>query len=345
MAVRGAELKRAVDAFIDAFPRPSKLEQLLEYRLEKNLDAIAPPGTIGDRIFELFRVANSEGWEIDLVDAARASNPRHRGLLAVAQGLGLAPSLPAQLEAWVDSRNQIHDGARWYQRLGEAFARVCRIELDDRPRGTGFLVGPDLVLTNQHVVAPAHARIVARFDYRSTAGRGVSEGLALRVINVIDQSPPSLHDGEPDAEVEPTGDELDYALLRLERALGNEPIGARAEPAAPSRGWFAPSHTPLAAGSALFIVQHPQGSPISLAFDTRGILGTNRSGTRVRYRTNTEPGSSGSPCFDQDWNLIALHHLGDAAWLAARFNQGIPIAMIAARLVRTKSLALSGPEG
>ncbi len=36
-------------------------------------------------------------------------------------------------------------------------------------------------------------------------------------------------------------------------------------------------------------------------------------GGRVQYLTDTLPGSSGSPVFDTDWNLIALHHSG--GWL------------------------------
>ena len=31
---------------------------------------------------------------------------------------------------------------------------------------------------------------------------------------------------------------------------------------------------------------------------------------RVQYLTDTLPGSSGSPVFDKDWRLVALHHSG-----------------------------------
>jgi V8-like Glu-specific endopeptidase len=34
---------------------------------------------------------------------------------------------------------------------------------------------------------------------------------------------------------------------------------------------------------------------------------------RVQYLTDTLPGSSGSPVFDADWNVVALHHSG--GWL------------------------------
>jgi V8-like Glu-specific endopeptidase len=66
-----------------------------------------------------------------------------------------------------------------------------------------------------------------------------------------------------------------------------------------------------------------------LGMDMDSILGENDNGTRLRYRTNTEHGSSGSPCFDCDWNLVALHHYGDPAYHKnPEFNQGIPIRAI-----------------
>ena len=71
---------------------------------------------------------------------------------------------------------------------------------------------------------------------------------------------------------------------------------------------------------------------MKLALDTQAIIGVNGNATRVRYRTNTEPGSSGSPCFDANWNLVALHHAGDPNFTPGynpQYNQGIPIATIA----------------
>jgi hypothetical protein len=59
----------------------------------------------------------------------------------------------------------------------------------------------------------------------------------------------------------------------------------------------------------------------------------NGNRTRVRYRVNTEPGSSGSPCFDRNWDIVALHHAGAYKDDAKdRFNQGIPIGRIVADL-------------
>jgi hypothetical protein len=90
-------------------------------------------------------------------------------------------------------------------------------------------------------------------------------------------------------------------------------------------------------GSSLFIVQHPRGRPMELALGTRALIGLNRNGTRVRYRTNTDHGSSGSPAFDLSWNLLALHHAGDPDYALAHtpeWNQGVPFHLITSRLIR-----------
>ena len=49
--------------------------------------------------------------------------------------------------------------------------------------------------------------------------------------------------------------------------------------------------------------------------------------TRITYGTNTLEGSSGSPCFNYRWDLVAIHHSGDPTYSAKR-NQGVPIEQI-----------------
>jgi V8-like Glu-specific endopeptidase len=83
----------------------------------------------------------------------------------------------------------------------------------------------------------------------------------------------------------------------------------------------------------LLIAQHPYGMPLKLAVDTAAVLAVNPGGTRVRYATTTEAGSSGSPVFDLNWNLVALHHFGDPAWnRPPAYNQGVPIDQVRARI-------------
>ena len=142
----------------------------------------------------------------------------------------------------------------------------------------------------------------------------------------------------------PGDQELDYALLRVEGEPGSNPVSVQnAEPGSPVRGFVQvpASAVALTAAHPLLIVQHPKGDPLKLAFDTQSITSVNANRTRVRYCTNTEGGSSGSPAFDVNWNLLALHHAGDPdakPTTLARWNQGIPIDTVVA-LIRKRGLA------
>jgi V8-like Glu-specific endopeptidase len=84
---------------------------------------------------------------------------------------------------------------------------------------------------------------------------------------------------------------------------------------------------------------------LKLAVDTKSVLDVNANQTRVRYATNTEAGSSGSPAFDFHWNLVALHHLGDPAYdHPPAYNQGVPIDKVRGRIVaQGKGASLGGP--
>jgi hypothetical protein len=147
----------------------------------------------------------------------------------------------------------------------------------------------------------------------------------------IDTSPYSAAEktGKPDNPL-PTLEELDYALLRLSIRVGEQQVEG-----AP-RGWIAlpKAVLPLPADAPILIVQHPEGAPMKLALDTQAVIGLNGNGTRIRYRTNTDPGSSGSPVFTMDWDLVALHHYGDPNWQNALFNQGVPIELIRQRIIK-----------
>ncbi|HEX8202613.1 MAG TPA: serine protease, partial [Isosphaeraceae bacterium] len=248
------------------------------------------------------------------------------------------------------------DVARWRQELFRLEGRVCRVELNDAggTMGTGFLVGPDALLTNYHVLETviegrhAAAAVRFRFDYKTLPDGTPADGVlaALAAPEGRDgwllghgRYSAAAGAGTPDA-APPAADELDFALVRLDRALGAEPLG----PDGTARGWVAvPAVQPAIVGiPALMILQHPARAPLKLAFDTRPQAELRHGGLRVRYLTNTEGGSSGSPCFDKDWTLVALHHYGDPAFSQPKYNQGVPIGLIRDHLDGRGRAALGG---
>jgi S1-C subfamily serine protease len=207
--------------------------------------------------------------------------------------------------------------------------------------GTGFLVAADLCLTNYHVVKgliegtadPIRTRL--RFDFRRAAdGKVVNDGTCFSLAQtwLVAARPPSVVDSLPDDRSKlPEADELDFALLRIRDAPGAAPIG-RAEQLsdAPIRGWVnRVGSDGYDSGSPLFLLQHPDGAPLKLAFGPA--IGLNANATRLRHRVNSEPGSSGSPCFNARLELVGLHHAGDPNFDPAhrpQYNSAIPIRAI-----------------
>ena len=60
----------------------------------------------------------------------------------------------------------------------------------------------------------------------------------------------------------------------------------------------------------LYIIGHPGGGDLSFSINDNLLIGW--KDPRLHYRTPTEPGSSGSPGFETERNVIAVHHSGDA---------------------------------
>jgi hypothetical protein len=78
------QLKQLRDALISAFPAKSSLEQLLFFGLGKNLSEITSDTNLQTVVFQLIQTAESQGWLIDLVRAARKENPGNSELKALA---------------------------------------------------------------------------------------------------------------------------------------------------------------------------------------------------------------------------------------------------------------------
>jgi hypothetical protein len=309
-----AELSRAL---FDAFASRADLVSMVSWRLERSVEAISTSENMDTTVARLVQASAAEGWTGELVVAARASRPRNVALLRFAERFGLAATAPA-LESLTGLAGNSFDLTAWRERLGAVQARVCQVEVEGRGAGTGFLVGPDLVLTAYHVVDPAVAGqrgpqgISLRFDYaRLINGTTANPGTVcqLRPKDWLAAASPSGPVTDADA-VAP--DALDYALLRVEGSPGSEPIGGdSAEPGAEPRGWITVPRRPfdLVPGSPLYIAFHLPDGPLQISMSAEGVIGLDPTGTRLRYRANTRPGSSGAPCFDANWELIAMHQL------------------------------------
>ena len=184
-----------------------------------------------------------------------------------------------------------------YLSKGLAAARsVCRIQLRDSQGnvqgfGTGFLIGPGVLMTNNHVFGvPGEARnSLADFDYEVTA-------------NGRDKTP-VFFGFDPNALFF-TNQALDFTIVAVKpRSVDN---GRNLT----GYGWLPLSATPGKAdpGDYLTIIQHPAGERKQICVRENKLL--KYDGNAVWYTTDTLGGSSGSPVFNRFWQVVALHHSG-----------------------------------
>jgi len=177
--------------------------------------------------------------------------------------------------------------------------RVCRVEFEhmDRP-GTAFLVAPTLALTSYHILDwTGHEALEAnagdlrlRFGVVTEGAGGKSTGQAFKLAK-----------SEPVPKFSPTK-KLDYALLRIDDA-----ITLLQDSANPIVTPVPLCHNLPAKGDGLHILQHPGGDALKLAISVDGIDRVLVDRGLVQYSTPTKGGSSGSPAFNDDWEVVALH--------------------------------------
>ncbi|THA82601.1 serine protease [Streptomyces sp. A0592] len=179
-------------------------------------------------------------------------------------------------------------------RGARAAATVARISILrgglERPHGTGFLVSPRLLLTNHHVLPDA-----------ATARRCFLEFNAQVTI-----------DNAPDAAIRFTFDpdtfftadrHLDYALVAVVPAADGGLAGEKF-------GWnrLSIQQGKLVQNEPVNVIGHPMGRLKEIALRDNALV--QRLDDFLHYRTDTEPGNSGSPVFNDQWEVVALHHMG-----------------------------------
>jgi len=89
-------------------------------------------------------------------------------------------------------------------------------------------------------------------------------------------------------------------------------------------------------GDPVFIVQHPKGRQKEIVLRDNEVANNGLFETVLRYRADSDYGSSGSPVFNANWELVALHHaaIASAETDQVSYQQGIRIHAIIADLKR-----------
>ena len=214
----------------------------------------------------------------------------------------------------------------------DAVGRIAHLDDPRKPKGSGFLVGPGLLLTNNHVIGDPDdvSRFVVQFDFELD-DRRVERAVTEYTLD------PRVFIFDPVSR-------LDYSLVALgPRRSGPRPVESLGHIA------LSDASDKHMLGEVANIVQHPLGRHKEL------VLRENRLVSRLdyvlHYLADTDRGSSGSPVFNNNWQVIALHHWGGpspavlqgmAAHADVEVNEGIRISAIVKDL--SDKRAAGGPH-
>ena len=183
-----------------------------------------------------------------------------------------------------------------YLEIGLAAAHaVCRIQARDELGrvlgfGTGSMVSPNLLLTNHHVlesVALAR-RSLADFNFED------DPNFIPRESKTFPLDP---------ARFFYTNADMDFTLVAVRpQATDGTPLS--------DFGYLRllPESGKALLGEYVSIIQHPEGSTKQVALRENKVVGIKDQ--FIHYVTDTQPGSSGSPVFNDQWDMVALHHAG-----------------------------------
>ena len=189
-----------------------------------------------------------------------------------------------------------------YKQGGDRCRAIARIgKIPTQGLGTGFLLrGKDLqeslgnelvLLTNYHVVSDSAGSAMRPYQAKAIfealdGGKKVFQDLKLHWSSPVDQ--------------------LDATVLRFSEAdqkiLEELVKGVELYPLSEDLPQVASPPT-----EKVFIIGHPGGNTLTLSLFDNVLLYHDKV-SKLHYRASTDFGSSGSPVFNDQWSLIALHH-------------------------------------
>ena len=266
----------------------------------------------------------------------------------------LSPQARGQLEAIIGGNDLL---PIWFLNRGAELRRtVARIKVvtskGAEGYGTGFLVGPGILITNRHVLDQSDiggdsllsivANAVAEFDVEI-----VPQVIAPGQTRLVSSTPAVFRLAPQTLLLTDAWNALDYVLIALEA----KSIDGQHDISEYGYNRLSADMGKTVTGEPVFIIQHPNGESKKISLLNNRMMIRDEKSSYLYYEADTEPGSSGSPVFNRQWEVVALHHsvefardpedrilakdgslwneaMGTAAIQTMSFNEGVRVSRI-----------------
>ena len=278
----------------------------------------------------------------------------------------LSPQARGQLEAIIGGNDLL---PIWFLNRGAELRRtVARIKVvtskGAEGYGTGFLVGPGILITNRHVLDQSDiggdsllsivANAVAEFDVEI-----VPQVIAPGKTRLVSSTPAVFRLDPQTLLLTDAWNALDYVLIALE----SKSIDGQHDISEYGYNRLSADMGKTVTGEPVFIIQHPNGESKKISLLNNRMMIRDEKSSYLYYEADTEPGSSGSPVFNRQWEVVALHHsvefardpedrilakdgslwneaMGTAAIKTMSFNEGVRVSRILKQVETKREAAL-----
>ncbi len=319
------DLATAAEAYLALGEWKTAADWLKHYVEDKNADAFELASTLR-QFKDVIQLDLEEGEERFLIDLLQSQL-----LLRNGSELRHSPSLLQQRASKSDEAmtglervlgEAVYKPHQWLLTAFQRAQAVGRVWRGGKGWGSGFLIpkasliNPDwedhqVFLTNSHVISNSPT------DYRTLHPEQAEITFDALHGGGTDQ-PRYNVDWFWESPVE----ELDTTILKLNKEVEKVPDYP-----------VNPELPPIEEKNRIYVIGHPKGGELSYSLQDNQLLAFNDK--RIHYRSPTDPGSSGSPLYNDDWEIVGIHHGGhedmpkldnpDETYPA---NEGIPIKAI-----------------
>lgn len=240
-----------------------------------------------EKLSDLIVQARQEFPKDKLLQLAEAHQLLTLEIPAIAEGSWHAATDPGELEVLtkgIDTMRPIS----FLEKGVQVAKSVARVVLATGEMGSGFLIKDNLLVTNHHVLPNANAAQDAHveFNFQKTIDNKDAEIQSYSLLpgDCFFTSPLEQEGGD------------DWTVVRIDGNANTTWGELTLKTATPKKQ------------DEVIIIQHPGGGPKQIAL-THNIVAY-AGERRIQYLTDTQKGSSGSPVFDLNWQVVALHHAG-----------------------------------